>query len=790
MSEGQRPFTMRMGAAIARAPRHFWVLAAIVLIGLVLRIAYNDVPRYSPADEGHYVATTRALAERGWSHYPALVQDHLARRDAWPYPSPVRWGYLGLTTLACAVRSPCDARALAWLSTLAGAVSILFTYLAGARLVGRRAALLAAALTITSPLQLALSRRALSDEVVCAVFLVAFWALVRLVQEGPSGPRWAARGRIAAFVLASALAFGVKEAFAFPYVAFVAIYLLAPRDRPLRLGDGLILAAPPALFFAGFALLSRSGRAFFDLLAIGQASFLGDYSLQYQSGPPHRPLFDLFVLAPIVCLLAAAAIARVASPRDGRRAGGARVLAALLVIALVAFMGLPKNLRFVVILDPILRLLAAWTWIEHHEGAPERAPWRASIAVAIHAVPELALFHRTFIAHRTYDPTTHDILQALGAVPRSPASAEPDAWPPVFFAAAALAVAALVLARRHPVTPPEETHEKSAAAPENGAGPAGDPSAAAPAPGVSRRERLITIGAAAVCVVIALFVGRSCGPSPQAGPSTVSGLTADPVAEQMNAGLAAADPAVAVTHFRKALELHPGHYGATFQLARALDRAGRKDEASKQWERVLALAEQAKDQPLADMARARLAQSDPMAMGLDALHTKRDPVTAAARFREVLAQNPEHYGATFQLATALDQSNKPAEARPVWEKMLKMAEAIQDAKTVDTARARLAEIDRTLGAPPADDPAAEPMRQAVEALHTKRDPAGAVVLLKKILAQNPEHYGATFQLATALDQAGKPAEARPVWEKMLEMAESAKDPKTADAARARLAKKP
>ncbi len=329
----------------------------------------------------------------------------------------------------------------------------------------------------------------------------------------------------------------------------------------------------------------------------------------------------------------------------------------------------------------------------------------------------------------------------------------------------------------------------------NGTASPGGPAPAGPGPvaPASRSERMVTIGAAAVCVVVALLVGRSCGAAGVQGGSpgaTTSASPVDPAAARVSAGLAATDPNAAVQHFREALQLHPGHYGATFQLARALDRAGRKDEAQQQWQRVLQMAEQARDQPLVEMARARLAQADPMTLGLDALYTKRDPAAAAARFREVLAQNPEHYGATFQLATALDQAGDLRAAQPVWQKMLAMAEATQDGKTADTARARLAEIDKVLGAPAANDPDAEAMRDAVSTLYTKRDPAAAAVQLRKILARTPEHYGATFQLATALDQAGKPAEARPLWEKMLVLAEAAGDTKTAEAARARLAKKP
>ena len=81
-----------------------------------------------------------------------------------------------------------------------------------------------------------------------------------------------------------------------------------------------------------------------------------------------------------------------------------------------------------------------------------------------------------------------------------------------------------------------------------------------------------------------------------------------------------------------------------------------------------------------------------MQSGLDALYTRGDAGAAVARFREVLARNPEHYGATLQLAKALDQAGKPQEALPVWRKMLGMAEAVGDAETLRTVRTRLADV--------------------------------------------------------------------------------------------------
>lgn len=171
-----------------------------------------------------------------------------------------------------------------------------------------------------------------------------------------------------------------------------------------------------------------------------------------------------------------------------------------------------------------------------------------------------------------------------------------------------------------------------------------------------------------------------------------------------------------------------------------------------------------------------------MTRGVDSLYTKNDPEAAAKDFRKVLAKNPEHYGANYQLALALDRSGKPAEARPLWEKSLALAEAIKDEKTADAVRKRLGL--------PGPSPEETAMKAGLDALYGKNDAAAAIVEFRKVLELNPTHYGATFQLARALDQAGKPAEARPFWEKALKLAASFKDTATAKTARERLARRP
>ncbi len=173
--------------------------------------------------------------------------------------------------------------------------------------------------------------------------------------------------------------------------------------------------------------------------------------------------------------------------------------------------------------------------------------------------------------------------------------------------------------------------------------------------------------------------------------------------------------------------------------------------------------------------------------GLDTLYTRGDPTRAAEQFRKVLERSPNHYGATFQLAYALDAAGKRDEARPWWKKVLRMAEGQGDTSTATTARARLAQPDAAMSEAASQEAM---MKAGVALLYANRDPNGAVAQFRKVLERNPTHYGATFQLAMALDHAGKPAEARPLWEKVLKMAEGSNDKPTADTARARLQRRP
>lgn len=85
----------------------------------------------------------------------------------------------------------------------------------------------------------------------------------------------------------------------------------------------------------------------------------------------------------------------------------------------------------------------------------------------------------------------------------------------------------------------------------------------------------------------------------------------------------------------------------------------------------------------------RTSESVAMDVGLQALYRANDPPHAVACFRLVLAHNPAHYGANFQLARSLDLAGRTVDATAQWRLVLRLAREARDSVTLAEALARL-----------------------------------------------------------------------------------------------------
>ena len=368
-------------------------LAVVALFGLAaaIRVWFNNIAHFNPGDESVYLRYAQTLAHG--AGYPAVVRMFLEDQSLWIFPNPLRWSYLGTAALSCTTRGACGYRTLATLSTVSGILAVPLTYWLGVRLFERRTALVATALMVTAPLQLALGRRALADEFFCVVMLASVVAMIEWSRS--ARPAW-----LIGWTALTTIVFAAKEQFLLIYPVVLAAWWV--HERRIR----WVCVLPPALFFVVFCVLARDVGSFFRIARTITSAMDAPYAAQLQNGPPQRVLIDFLAIAPIVTI---AFIATACWIRPARRSSGQLCTLLLAAGILVVHALLPsKNLRYLVAADPFMRLLVA-----------SRLPgtWWTAVALVVNAGVELMIFHKVFVRWGVYDPTTNELLRALRMLP-------------------------------------------------------------------------------------------------------------------------------------------------------------------------------------------------------------------------------------------------------------------------------------------------------------------------------------------------------------------------------------
>ncbi len=218
--------------------------------------------------------------------------------------------------------------------------------------------------------------------------------------------------------------------------------------------------------------------------------------------------------------------------------------------------------------------------------------------------------------------------------------------------------------------------------------------------------------------------------------------------------------------FRHTIKLNPNYQVAHINLGIALDNLGQKVEAERSFREALRLWD---------------GNSDAHYLYARSLLEQMRLAEATVRAEAALAISPQSAKIRFLLMKIYKAAGETGKLCKLVSEALALvpndADALEYRASCDPGAAAAAK---------AEGDVKSKMSAAVETMYTKKDPAAAVPLFQQILAENPTHFGATFQLAKALDATGRRAEARPIWEKLLPMAEGYKDRETTAVAKKRL----
>lgn len=359
----------------------FVVPLTLFVAALALRAKFNNAESYSPADETTYVSTMQRFIAPGvpWKTLPAeLAQEFLRTKS----PHPYRYAWYALGALFCkATGGQVTHRKLAWVSTATSALGVPVAYLLAMR--WGLPALPAALLVMTSPIAMAMGRRALQDGTLGTLTVLAFLA-------ASTGRWWWTGAALMALLF-------VKEVSLLGWGGYAVVYLFASHGDWL---GGLAAFGVPPVVFLGVSLAVLNLRPG-DLLTIQShlTRHEGDaYAMGYGRGPWHAYTQEFSLLSPLVAILV------VRGWQWTPLAIGLAVYAA--VWSVLKF----KNYRFFTGADIVLRVLAtsalvglgaAWTWS----------------LVAVCMLLDFLMFRRVFLQRGVYDPVPHTVAQALDMAP-------------------------------------------------------------------------------------------------------------------------------------------------------------------------------------------------------------------------------------------------------------------------------------------------------------------------------------------------------------------------------------
>jgi uncharacterized membrane protein len=390
---------------------HLVSVVFVIALGAALRIYWNDVAVFSDHDETVYLRSAQTVAS-DWLSYPSLVRGYLTSQELQDQtaPLPSRWGGVFITAAACTI-GPCTYRTLTWVETLAGIIAMPLTYGLARRLFGRTAAWLAVAFTAVAPIQLAMGRRALEDELLLVAILVALWATAWMAGIARFSA-WRSALAIGAYVFA----FAMKEIFLLYYPALLAALVLLRGNRRVAPSDLALFGLPPLIYAAVFGLASGDPLALVTFAGLQQSGRANLYIQQYQSGPAHEPLADIFLLGPLIAVIGIAGVGM--TIRDLPRRHEAIAVAAFFGLLLAAYAIVPKDARYFMAGDAGLRLLAAWAIASFAWLRPGLTPLLTVGTAVVNALIELPIFGLVFIRNGVQDPILSNILKAFGAIPR------------------------------------------------------------------------------------------------------------------------------------------------------------------------------------------------------------------------------------------------------------------------------------------------------------------------------------------------------------------------------------
>jgi len=384
-------------------------LFLLLVITIAVRLPTMFGVKRTGWDERAYVVFAEALGKGGVSAVRQWLHDYPSNENLQKSPLFLRVGFIVPAMWTCKILGGFNPDHLAWLSFLCGVAFVLLGARFAENLAGERMSIFCGILLISSPLAVALSRRAMQDSFAALIMLACLFFFDRC---------WRRRSIVdlVALALLLCLALLTKESalLLYPVMAIAAGYYF--RAMRLRASPWLLLpliAAP--LIYLAIEIAICNGIDNFTAVYRSYASLQKSlaYTVQYEKGPWFRYLVDFLAIAPLVFI---AAIAGFFVPHQNALRHGRNVALIYFAGAVLFFGQMPiVNVRLVLFADMFLRFAAAAGIIYLAAKFGDKwSRWALSFGLALFVLLDFFQFYQIFVAGNVYSPTTFLLLRAEG----------------------------------------------------------------------------------------------------------------------------------------------------------------------------------------------------------------------------------------------------------------------------------------------------------------------------------------------------------------------------------------
>jgi 4-amino-4-deoxy-L-arabinose transferase-like glycosyltransferase len=360
-------------------------------------------------DENLYRRYVDSLITGGLTAYPEIVDYYIEvqQKLTGSILPPVRFLYIFAAYLWHQVFGTEALAALHDVASFFSILTLLLSTIFAWRLKGSAWALGVAALMSFAPTQIHMSQHALVDGFFTFWALFCLWMLWENLRTPGNWPR------LAAYVLGLCCLVLTKENAFFVFVALLVIIAL---NRCLAFGvvTGQLLLCSIVGPLLGFVALVFLAGGLETLYTTYQLSVSKNYHLAYAiltgDGPWHRYLVDLFLVSPVILLLALGAAFRLDRSQKPELFLFIFIAASYLVMCNIKY---GMNLRYANMWDMPLRFLAFGQIVAFSAGLHRCRTLLLCGAVALLCAVELRQYIILFVQFPLYELVPEGLLRAL-----------------------------------------------------------------------------------------------------------------------------------------------------------------------------------------------------------------------------------------------------------------------------------------------------------------------------------------------------------------------------------------